>query len=49
MPIVFLHGVSFSGLTWTFKLLPSKHTGQYMVWWPICQYTVEPSVWSLRV
>ena len=26
MPIVSLHGVSFSGLAWTFKLLHSKHT-----------------------
>jgi hypothetical protein len=26
MPIVSLHGVSFSGLAWTFKLLPRKHT-----------------------
>jgi len=26
MPIVSLHGKRFSGLGWTFKLLPSKHT-----------------------
>jgi len=26
MPVVSLDGLSFSGLAWTFKLLPSKHT-----------------------
>ena len=26
MPIVSLDGLSFSGLEWTFQLLPSKHT-----------------------
>jgi hypothetical protein len=26
MPVVFLDGPNFSGLAWTFKLLPSKHT-----------------------
>jgi len=26
MPVVFYDSPSFSGLAWTFKLLPSKHT-----------------------
>lgn len=26
MPIVYFCGLSFSGVTWAFKLLPSKHT-----------------------
>jgi len=26
MPIVSFDGLNFSGLAWTFKLLPSKHT-----------------------
>jgi hypothetical protein len=26
MPIIYLCGLGFSGITWTFKLLPSKHT-----------------------
>lgn len=32
MPVVSLHGVRFSGLVWTFKLLPSKHT-EANIWW----------------
>jgi len=31
MPIVHLCGLGFSGITWTFKLLPSKHT-ETSVW-----------------
>jgi len=30
MPIVFLDGLSFSGLAQTFKLLPNKYRGQHM-------------------
>jgi len=26
MSVVYVDGLSFSGLMWTFKLLPSKHT-----------------------
>jgi len=26
MPFASLNGLNFSGLVWTFKLLPSKHT-----------------------
>jgi len=30
MPNVFYDSLSFSGLAWTFKLLPSKHRDQHM-------------------
>jgi hypothetical protein len=41
MPIVLLDGLSFSGLSWMYKLPPSIHRQA------ICQYNLDTSIWSV--
>jgi len=48
MPYLSVGGLSFSGLVWTFKLLPSKHTYQYIAYLAILQYILQTSVWFQR-
>jgi hypothetical protein len=36
MPVVSRDGQSFSGIAWTFKLLPSKHTDTSTFYRPVC-------------
>jgi len=35
VPFISLHDMSFSGLAWTFKLLPSKHTDGMVTHLPV--------------
>jgi hypothetical protein len=49
-PVVSLEGLSFSGLVWTFKLLPPQHIETSMALWVIHHYMmkeVQVSEWLL--
>jgi hypothetical protein len=48
-PVVSCDGLSFSGLVWTFKLLPSTQTETRMAWYTIFWYILETSMWYHRM
>ena len=49
MLFVLCDGLSFPGLTWTFKSLPSKNIDQHMTCYAIHQYILEKRIWSHRM
>jgi hypothetical protein len=48
MPIISLDSMSFSGLVWTFQLLPCTHRNPHVAFCAITKYIFKTSIWGRR-